>query len=63
MAESKRKKILRAEPGAAVFRTAYPEVPPRVECTLTPFGQKFVRVLDGVKELQRERSSRGVAAP
>lgn len=46
-----------------MFRTAYPEVPPRVECTLTPFGQKFVRVLDGVKELERAVSSEGVAAP
>lgn len=46
-----------------MFGTAYPEVPTRVEGTLTPFGQKFVRVLDGVKALQRERSSQGVAAP
>ncbi|HEX6137396.1 MAG TPA: helix-turn-helix domain-containing protein [Casimicrobiaceae bacterium] len=37
-----------------VKRTAYPEVPPRVEYALTPFGEKFVRVLDGVAALERE---------
>lgn len=35
-------------------RRAYPEVPPRVEYALTPFGRKFVRVLDDLEKLQEE---------
>ena len=41
-------------------RIAYPEIPPRVEYAVTPFGKKFLRVLDGLttlqKEIQRNRS-------
>lgn len=37
-----------------VSRTAFAEVPPRVEYALTPFGTKFVQVLDGVAALERE---------
>lgn len=37
-----------------VRRTAYAEIPPRVEYALTPFGEKFVRVLDSVDALERE---------
>ena len=35
-------------------RHAYPEIPPRVEYTLTPFGEKFVGILDAIEELDRE---------
>jgi DNA-binding HxlR family transcriptional regulator len=39
-------------------RTAFPEVPPRVEYHLTPFGARFARLLDLVEELQRESEER-----
>jgi DNA-binding HxlR family transcriptional regulator len=37
-----------------VARHAYAEVPPRVEYRLTPFGEKFTKLIDGVEQLQRE---------
>jgi DNA-binding HxlR family transcriptional regulator len=37
-------------------RRAYPEIPPRVEYTFTPFGRRFVRVLDDLEDLQKELS-------
>jgi DNA-binding HxlR family transcriptional regulator len=35
-------------------RHAYAEIPPRVEYELTPFGRKFVRILDAIEELEAE---------
>lgn len=35
-------------------RVAYPELPPRVEYRVTTFGQKFIRVLDELEQLQEE---------
>ena len=35
-------------------RKAFPEIPPRVEYAITPFGRKFVRVLDELRKLQQE---------
>ena len=35
-------------------KTIYPELPPRVEYRLTPFGKKFVRLMREVERLQAE---------
>lgn len=40
-----------------IERIAYNEVPPRVEYMVTPFGMKFIRILDEMEKLQREISS------
>jgi DNA-binding HxlR family transcriptional regulator len=36
-------------------RTAYAEIPPRVEYSLTEFGQRFVRIVDLLRELDGTR--------
>ncbi len=38
-------------------RHAYPEVPPRVEYTLTPFGTRFAEILDAVDRLKRDAAA------
>ena len=35
-------------------RILYNEIPPRVEYRITPFGTKFVRILDDLEKLQLE---------
>ncbi|MGI9275428.1 MAG: winged helix-turn-helix transcriptional regulator [Endozoicomonas sp.] len=35
-------------------RISYHEVPPRVEYRVTPFGTKFIRILDELEKLQDE---------
>jgi len=35
-------------------RVQYPEIPPRVEYRLTPFGRKFSRLLKEAERLQKE---------
>lgn len=35
-------------------RNVFPEVPPRVEYRLTPYGVRFARVLEMIEDLQRE---------
>ena len=35
-------------------RVSYNEVPPRVEYRVTPFGEKFIRILDELEKLQGE---------
>lgn len=40
---------------AGIFeRVVFPEIPPRVEYKLTPFGRKFSRLLKSVEKLQAE---------
>ena len=38
-------------------RIAYNEIPPRVEYKITPFGTKFIRILDDLEQLQQEISA------
>jgi DNA-binding HxlR family transcriptional regulator len=46
---------LRNFTSAGIFeRTPFPEIPPRVEYQLTPFGKKFLRLLKQVEKLQAE---------
>jgi DNA-binding HxlR family transcriptional regulator len=40
-----------------IERIAYDESPPRVEYRVTPFGAKFIRILDELEMLQREIAS------
>jgi len=35
-------------------RVAFPEVWPRVEYRVTPFGNRFIRILDELEKLQGE---------
>ena len=35
-------------------KRSYAEMPPRVEYRITPFGEKFCGLLDGIEALQRE---------
>ena len=37
-----------------IERIAYSEIPPRVEYVVTPFGRKFIRILDDLDKLQKE---------
>jgi len=43
---------------AGIFeRVQFPEIPPRVEYQLTPFGKKFLKLLTEVEKLQAELSA------
>ncbi len=35
-----------------IERIAYPEIPPRVEYVVTPFGKKFISILNELEKLQ-----------
>ncbi len=39
-------------------RTSFPEVPPRVEYSLTDFGLGFAGILDAIRALERDRKLR-----
>jgi DNA-binding HxlR family transcriptional regulator len=40
-----------------IKRIAYDESPPRVEYLVTPFGRKFIRIVDELEKLQRDITS------
>lgn len=42
-----------------IDRVSHHEVPPRVEYVVTPFGEKFIRILDELEKLQREIEAEG----
>ncbi|MEM1211159.1 MAG: helix-turn-helix domain-containing protein [Planctomycetota bacterium] len=44
-------------------RTVYPEAPPRVEYTLSPFGSRFAHILDQINHLREEMASSPNAPP
>lgn len=44
-------------------RTSFPELPPRVEYALTPFGRRFAQILDQIAALEMERGAIGTARP
>ena len=44
------KKLVRYE---VLLRESYPEIPPRVEYKLSPFGSKFVAILEAIKDLDK----------
>ena len=37
-----------------IERIEYPEIPPRVEYAVTPFGERFCKILDDLESLQDE---------
>jgi DNA-binding HxlR family transcriptional regulator len=49
---------------AGIFeRVQFPEIPPRVEYRLTPFGKKFSRLLREVERLQSELNRESAERP
>ena len=41
-----------------VEKFSYPEIPPRVEYKFTEFGQRFIKILDTIDELEEFRRQR-----
>lgn len=39
-------------------RESFPEVPPRVEYSLTDFGERFAGILDAIRELEAGRAAK-----
>ncbi len=45
-----------------IERIAYPEVPPRVEYVVTPFGNNFIRILDELEKLRTKLNRHNTVA-
>lgn len=45
-----------------INRIAYDESPPRVEYVITPFGMKFIRILDELEKLQSDISNQDMTS-
>ncbi|MFT5759101.1 MAG: DNA-binding HxlR family transcriptional regulator [Alteromonadaceae bacterium] len=43
-----------------LHRQTFNEVPPRVEYNVTEFGTKFIKVLDGLEQLQQEINTESI---
>lgn len=39
-----------------IEKTSFPEIPPRVEYYITPYGRKFMRIFDVLEDLSQESS-------
>ncbi len=46
------KQLRELENDGLITRKIYAEIPPRVEYVITPFGKKFIRILDELEKLQ-----------
>lgn len=42
-------------------KLVYPEIPPRVEYVFTPFGDRFLEILDGIERLKEDAAAGRVA--
>ncbi|MGN7360346.1 winged helix-turn-helix transcriptional regulator [Paenibacillus sp. SAF-054] len=52
------KQLRELEADGLIKRTVYPEVPPRVEYSLTPKGEEFMPILDLMKDFGKKHGER-----
>ncbi|MBX3402647.1 MAG: winged helix-turn-helix transcriptional regulator [Phycisphaeraceae bacterium] len=43
-------------------KRVYPQIPPRVEYVFTPFGERFLEILDGIERLKNDAAAGRIAA-
>jgi DNA-binding HxlR family transcriptional regulator len=49
------KKLMRY---GVIDKTEFDEIPPRVEYNFTPFGKKFLKIIQEIRELESERTGK-----